>query len=78
MAPRGVVSTAKGIRQGYPLAPLLFILAVDPLFICMTRLCSWGYLLGFQMTGTREGIPLLKYVDDTTFFIQGLEDSSTA
>ena len=61
----------RGIRQGSPLVVPLFILAVDALAICTTSLCSWGYLLEFQTTGTPEGIPLLQYADDTTFFIQG-------
>ena len=63
----------RGIQQGYPLAPLLFILAVDTLAFCTTRLCLRGHLLGFQMTSISGGIPLLQYADDTTFFIQGSE-----
>ena len=63
----------RGIRQGCPLAPLLFILAADALAICTTRLCSRGYLSGFQTAGTPERIPLLQYADDTNFFVQGSE-----
>ena len=63
----------RGIRQGCPLAPLLFILAADALAICTTRLSSQGYLSGFQTAGSPVGIPLLQYADDTTFFIQGSE-----
>ena len=62
-----------GIRQGCPLAPLLFILAVDTLALCTTRLCSRDHLSGFQTTSIPGGIPLLQYADDTTFFIQGPE-----
>ena len=63
----------RGIRQGCPLVPLLFILAVDTLAFCTTRLCSRGQLSGFQTASIPGGIPLLQYADDTTFFIQGSE-----
>ena len=63
----------RGVRQGSPLVLPLFILDVDALAICTTSMCSWGYLLGFQTAGTPEGIPLLQYADDTTFFILGSE-----
>ena len=66
----------RGIRQGCPLAPLLFILAVDTLAFCMTRLCSRGQLSGFQTASIPGGIPLLQYADDTTFFIQGSETAA--
>ena len=69
----GWFQTQRGIRQGCPLAPLLFILAVDTLAFCTTRLCSRGHLSGFQTTSIPGGIPLLQYADDTTFFIQGSE-----
>ena len=59
------------IRQGCPLAPLLFILAADALAVCTLQLCRRGHLAGFQSPGIPGGIPLLQYADDTTFFIQG-------
>ena len=66
----------RGIRQGCPLAPLLFIMAADALAFCTTRLCSRGHISGFQTAGHPGGIPLLQYVDDTTFFIQGSETAA--
>ena len=47
----GWIHLQRGIRQGCPLAPILFILAVDTLAICMERLCICGYLVGFQTMG---------------------------
>ena len=66
----------RGIRQGCPLAPLLFILAVDALAFCTMRLCLGGHISGFQTAGHPGGIPLLQYADDTTFFIQGSETAA--
>ena len=61
----------RGIRQGCPLAPLLFILATDALVVCTSQLCSNGAFAGFQSPNIPGGILLLQYADDTTFFIQG-------
>ena len=41
--------------------PLLFVLAGDT--------CKWS-VEGFLMTSYLEGIPLLQYADDATFFIE--------
>ena len=52
----GRIHQQRGIRQGCPLAPLLFILAANTLAICTERLCIRGYLTGFQTMGRPGGI----------------------
>ena len=53
------------------MAPLLFILAVDVLAVCTLQVCSHGALIEFHSACLLEGIPLLQYAENTTFFIQG-------
>ena len=67
----GWIHPQQGIRQGCPLAPLLFIMAVDALAMCTLQVCSREALIEFQSASLPDGRPLLQYADDTTFFIQG-------
>ena len=67
----GWIHPQRGIRQGCPLAPLLFILAADTLATCTHQLCTRGYLSRFQSSPSQASIPLLQYADDTCFFLRG-------
>ena len=68
----GWIQRQRGVRQGCPLGPLLFVLAVDALATCTLQACLHGMLKSYQTRSYLEGIPLLQYADDTTFFYGGL------
>ena len=61
----------RGIRQGCPLAPMLFVLVENVLYRSVAQACARGSLKGFQIHSQPLGIPLLQYADDTMFFIEG-------
>ena len=65
------IQPQKGVRRGCLLAPLLFSLAVDMLIMCTIQAYLQGMLRGYQTRSYLEGIPLLQYVNDTMFFMEG-------
>ena len=67
----GWIRPQRGIGQGCPLAPMLFILAADVLYSSAAQACASGSLKGFQTHSQPLGIPLLQYADDTLFFMEG-------
>ena len=67
----GWIRPQRGIRQGCPLAPMLFVLAADVLYMSAAHSCARGNLKGFQTPSQPSGIPLLQYADDTVFFMEG-------
>ena len=66
----GRIHRQKGVRQGCPLAPLLFVFTVDALATCTMQACSQGLLKGYQTPSYPDGIPLLQYDDNTMFYIE--------
>ena len=63
------------MRQGYPLAPLIFNFVVDTLDIYACKLAEDGLIRGYSMTNRRALARILQYTDDTVFFIGGKRDA---
>ena len=73
----GFFPNSKGLRQGDPLSPYLFILGMEVLSILLKRAMIGGFISGCNIKG-REGVALsishLLYADDTIIFCEAKEE----
>lgn len=61
----------RGVRQGDPLSPLLFVLAADLLQSSLNEAKSVGHLnLPIPMIHNQD-FPILQYADDTLIIMEG-------
>ncbi|XP_059073331.1 uncharacterized mitochondrial protein AtMg01250-like [Cryptomeria japonica] len=66
--PRGCFKAEKGIRQGDPLSPYLFIMIAEVLSRNVTHLVSNGRLQGFKVASTLPPSNIQQFMDDTFLF----------
>lgn len=67
--------THRGLRQGDPLSPLMFNLAVDALAHIMNKAKEKGHIKGVNPHLVDGGITHLQYADDTIIMMEGDDDS---
>ncbi|GKC33644.1 putative RNA-directed DNA polymerase, eukaryota, reverse transcriptase zinc-binding domain protein [Tanacetum coccineum] len=58
----------RGLRQGDPLSPYLFLLVVEALQVTILEACRKGVYNGVSLEYSRTNISLLQYADDALFF----------
>ena len=66
-------SSTKGLRQGDPLSPYLFVMGMEVLSVLIRRAVDGGFLSGCRIWGRRTemNISHLLFADDTVVFCVG-------
>ncbi|KAL3614590.1 hypothetical protein CASFOL_041676 [Castilleja foliolosa] len=71
----GMFQSSRGVRQGDPLSPLLFVIAQQALTHNLNKLMDQGALVPFNMGQKIDPISHLLYADDMIIFINGKTDN---
>ena len=78
--PAGFFQSSRGLRQGDPLPPYLFVIAMEALSCMLKRAMEGGFLTTCQVRGKgseRVDVSHLLFVDDTLIFCKALKDDMT-
>ena len=78
--PDGLFQSSRGLRQGDPPSPYLFVVAMEALSCLIKRAVNGGFLKGCQVRGKGgEGVNIshLLFVDDTLVFCEASEEQIT-
>ena len=79
--PAGFFSNSKGLRQGDPLSPYLFVLGMEVLSTLIRRAVDGGFLSGCRLQG-RGGVEMsvshLLFAGDTIIFCEARKEQLTA
>ncbi|KAJ9680648.1 hypothetical protein PVL29_019845 [Vitis rotundifolia] len=78
--PSGFFPSSKGLRQGDPLSPYLFVLGMEVLDVLIRRAVEGGFLSGCSIRGGRRShlnISHLFFADDTIVFCEANKEHLT-
>ena len=76
-SPTGYFRSSKGLRQGDPLSPYLFVLGMEVFSLLIDKATFGGFLPGFSLEGRRgEAVKIthLLFADDTLVFCNDSEE----
>lgn len=76
-SPYGQFDVTRGIRQGDPLSPYLFILCADVLSSLITKAQQERKLKGIRVSNGGPAISHLLFADDSLFFVKADHQNST-
>jgi hypothetical protein len=64
-SPTEQINISKGLKQGDPLAPFLFVLVAEGFGALMKKTVEIGYFKGIKFGDSADCISHLQYADDT-------------
>ena len=79
-SPAGFFGSSRGLRQGDPLSPYLFVLGMEALSLMIDKAAEGGFISGYMFKGrdnTVKKITHLLFADDTLVFCKDTEDQMT-
>jgi hypothetical protein len=65
--PTEEINIKRGLKQGDPLAPLLFLIVAEGLGALMRSAVEWGCFKAFEVGRERLPISILQYANDTLY-----------
>ena len=76
-SPTGFFNSYRGLRQGDPLSPYLFVLGMEAFYLVIDKAVSAGYLSGYKFRGRKGSkgkVTHLLFAYDTLVFCKDSED----
>ena len=69
-SPKGFFQAQKGLRQGHPLSPFLFLLVAKALGRMIKGAVRVGLFKGFRVARNSQAISHLQFADDTLYLLR--------
>lgn len=77
-SPSGEFALERGIRQGDPLSPFLFLVAAEGLNMLVKRAVERGLVRAAEVGRNKVRVSHIQYADDTLFIVDGMKENAVA